>query len=109
MTIIRKGKDVESGTLSDLRHLTRTSITAETEESPQRLADMQGVHRFQLENGQVHFDVDTDRLDAIIREVAALGVRNLVSRPPTLEQLFMRHYGEELSDAERVPQGEHAA
>ena len=102
VTIIRKGKDVESGTLSELRHLTRTSITAETERSPEALAELPGVHRFQTENGQVHFDVDTDQLDTIIREVSSLGIRNLVSRPPTLEQLFMRHYGEELSEAELV-------
>ena len=100
VTIIRNGKDVESGTLSELRHLTRTSITAETERSPEALAELPGVHRFQTENGQVHFDVDTDQLDTIIREVSSLGIRNLVSRPPTLEQLFMRHYGEELSEAE---------
>jgi ABC-2 type transport system ATP-binding protein len=58
------------------------------------------VHKFQFENGQVHFDVDTDRLGDVISKIASLGIRNLVSRPPTLEQLFMRHYGEELSEAE---------
>jgi ABC-2 type transport system ATP-binding protein len=100
ITIIRQGKDVESGTLSELRHLTRTSVTAETEQSPEPLAELPGVHKFQFENGQVHFDVDTDRLGDVISKIASLGIRNLVSRPPTLEQLFMRHYGEELSEAE---------
>jgi ABC-2 type transport system ATP-binding protein len=100
ITIIRQGKDVESGTLTDLRHLTRTSVTAETEQSPEALAELEGVHNFQSENGQVHFDVDTDQLGGVISKIADLGIRNLVSRPPTLEQLFMRHYGEELSEAE---------
>jgi ABC-2 type transport system ATP-binding protein len=100
VTIIRNGKDVESGTLSDLRHLTRTSISVETNESPESLAKLPGVHRFSVENGQAHFDVDTDKVGDVIREVAMLGVSNLVSRPPTLEQLFMRHYGEELSDVD---------
>jgi ABC-2 type transport system ATP-binding protein len=100
ITIIRQGKDVESGTLSELRHLTRTSVTAETEQSPEPLAELPGVHKFQVDNGQAHFDVDTDRLGDVIREISTLGVRNLISRPPTLEQLFMRHYGEELSEAE---------
>lgn len=100
VTIIRRGTDVESGTLSDLRHLTRTSITAETEQSPETLAELPGVHNFQRDNGQVHFDVDTEQMGAVIREVSELGVRNLVSRPPTLEQLFLRHYGEELTEAE---------
>jgi ABC-2 type transport system ATP-binding protein len=102
VTIIRQGKDVESGTLDELRHLTRTSVTAETEKSADRLAELPGVHNFTAENGRVHFDVDTDQIDTAIREVSTLGLRNLVSRPPTLEQLFMRHYGEELTEAERA-------
>jgi ABC-2 type transport system ATP-binding protein len=102
VTIIRQGRDVESGTLDELRHLTRTSITAETREDASKLSELPGVHDFTAENGRVHFDVDTDQIDTAIREVSALGVRNLVSRPPTLEQLFMRHYGEELTEAERA-------
>jgi ABC-2 type transport system ATP-binding protein len=102
VTIIRQGKDVESGTLDELRHLTRTSVTAETKQPAERLAELPGVHNFTSENGRVHFDVDTDQIDTAIKEVSALGLRNLVSRPPTLEQLFMRHYGEELTEAERA-------
>lgn len=109
VTIIRNGKDVESGTLSDMRHLTRTSITAETEQPAESLAEKAGVHNFRAENGQVHFDIDTDQLGEIIQEVSALGVRNLVSRPPTLEQLFMRHYGEELSEVELAGMGQEDA
>jgi ABC-2 type transport system ATP-binding protein len=103
VTIIRQGTDVESGTLDELRHLTRTSITAETEHPAHNLAELPGVHDFTAENGRVHFDVDTDQIDEAIKQVSALGLRNLVSRPPTLEQLFMRHYGEELTEAERPP------
>jgi ABC-2 type transport system ATP-binding protein len=102
VTIIRQGKDVESGTLEELRHLTRTSVTVETKQSADSLAELQGVHNFSAENGRVTFDIDTDRIDSAIKEVSALGIRNLISRPPTLEQLFMRHYGEELTDAERT-------
>ena len=104
VTIIRQGTDVESGTLDELRHLTRTSITAETREDARVLAELPGIHDFVLDNGQVHFDVDTDQIDQAIREISSLGVRNLISRPPTLEQLFMRHYGEELTEAERAPE-----
>jgi ABC-2 type transport system ATP-binding protein len=100
VTIIRQGKDVESGTLAELRHLTRTSITAETAQDASGLAELPGVHDFQLENGRATFDVDTDQIDLAIKQVSALGVRNLVSRPPTLEQLFMRHYGETLTTEE---------
>jgi ABC-2 type transport system ATP-binding protein len=104
VTIIRQGTDVESGTLNELRHLTRTSITAETKEDARVLAELPGIHDFVIDDGQVHFDVDTDQIDQAIREISRLGVNNLISRPPTLEQLFMRHYGEELTDAERAPQ-----
>jgi ABC-2 type transport system ATP-binding protein len=101
VTIIRQGVDVETGTLDDLRHLTRTTITVETDKPAARLAELPGVHDFVFENGRVQFDVDTDRLDEAIRQISALGVRTLISQPPTLEQLFMRHYGQELSEVER--------
>ncbi len=102
VTIIRQGVAVESGTLSELRHLTRTSITAETELSARGLAELPAVHDFRIENGQVHFDVDTEHLDEAIRGLSELGVKNLVSRPPTLEQLFMRYYSEEPAEPEAV-------
>lgn len=110
VTIIRQGQTVESGTLQELRHLTRTSITAETERPAADLIHLPGVHDFSLDNGRVQFDVDTDKLGPVISEVANLGVRNLVSQPPTLEQLFMRHYGEELSAEETAePEKEEVA
>jgi ABC-2 type transport system ATP-binding protein len=108
ITIIRQGVDVESGTLDELRHLTRTSITAETRDDARVLSELPGIHNFQSENGRVHFDIDTEQIDRAIQEISKLGVRNLLSRPPTLEQLFMRHYGEELTEAERS-KGDEAA
>lgn len=102
VTIIRRGRHVESGTLADLRHLTRTSVTIETVASPEALAGLPGVHSFQIEGGRAHFDVDSDRIGEIMQTATALEIQSLVSRPPTLEQLFMRHYGEELSEMERT-------
>ena len=100
VTIIRHGRTVESGTLHELRHLTRTSITAETEHDATVLASLPGVHDFSLDNQRARFDVDTDKLHDVIGQIHSLGIRNLVSQPPTLEQLFMRHYGEELTAEE---------
>ena len=97
VTIIRAGRTEQSGTLSELRHLTRTSITAETERPAEGLADLDGVHGVQIDGGRVRFDVDNDRLDAVVRQLGALGVRSLTSQPPTLEELFLRHYGDELA------------
>jgi ABC-2 type transport system ATP-binding protein len=98
LSIIRLGRVVESGTLDELRHLTRTSITAETERPAQSVADLHGVHDLRIEGGHVEFEVDTDHLDAAVRRLGELGVRSLVSHPPTLEELFLRHYGDELAN-----------
>ena len=100
VTIIRQGHTVEGGSLNELRHLTRTAVTAETELPVAGLAELPGVHDFVLQNGRAQFNVDTDKLGPVIGEIHSLGIKNLVSQPPTLEQLFMRHYGEELTAEE---------
>jgi ABC-2 type transport system ATP-binding protein len=92
VSIIRAGRVVESGTLTELRHLTRTSIAAELAGLPGALADLPGVHNLRQENGRVRFDVDADALDPALRQLTQVGVRSLVSQPPTLEELFLRHY-----------------
>ena len=58
-----------------------------------------------MRDGTVTFDVDGEHLAAAVRKLGELGVRALTSRPPTLEQLFLRHYGDEL-EAEGVPLAE---
>jgi ABC-2 type transport system ATP-binding protein len=92
ISIIRRGKVVETGTLADLRHLTRTSIQAELSAAPQGLAALPGVHSLDVEGNRVHCEVDTAQLDAVMRELAASGIKSLVAQPPTLEELFLRHY-----------------
>jgi ABC-2 type transport system ATP-binding protein len=92
MTIIRDGRTVETGTLDDMRHLTRTSVRAELAGPPDGLAHLAGVHGLRTEGGHVVFDVDTDALDPALRTLVRVGVRSLVSQPPTLEELFLRQY-----------------
>ncbi|MET8053365.1 ABC transporter ATP-binding protein [Streptosporangium sp. NPDC005286] len=89
VSIIRDGRIVETGTLSELRHLTRTTITAELAGSPNGL---HGVHDLRIDGNRVTFQVTTGELDAALRQLTSLGVRTLTSQPPTLEELFMRHY-----------------
>jgi ABC-2 type transport system ATP-binding protein len=96
VSIIRAGRTVESGTLDELRHLTRTSIVVETTEPPRVLAELEGVHDLHVDGNEARLSVDTARLDATLRAITRLGVRTLTSRPPTLEELFLRHYGDEL-------------
>ena len=109
VTIIRAGRTVETGTLTELRHLTRTSIAAELAALPAGLDQLAGVHDLVVDQGQdggsrVRCEVDSDQLDSLLRLLVAAGVRTLVSQPPTLEELFLRHYsgGE---NAEGVPAG----
>ncbi len=92
VTIIRRGRTVESGSLSDLRHLTRTSIFAELAEPPERLDRLPGIHDLDVEGVRVRCEVDTDKLDGLLKRLTAVGVRSLTSQPPTLEELFLRHY-----------------
>ena len=103
VTIIRDGRTVESGTLAELRHLTRTSITVETAEPMPSLADCPGVHDLvRGVDGRTTFDVDHGSLGEVHRRLASAGVVSLLSVPPTLEQLFLRYYGTEPPE-EREP------
>ncbi|MEU4245791.1 ABC transporter ATP-binding protein [Amycolatopsis sp. NPDC026612] len=97
VSIIRNGRTVESGTLAELRHLTRTSITAELAGPPNGLANLANIHDLKVEGNRVRFDVETRSLDEALRQLTEVGVRSLVSRPPTLEELFLRHYTTEAS------------
>ncbi len=102
VSIIRLGRTVESGTLAELRHLTRTQITVEADQPLTGLADLPDVHDLKLDDGRASFDVETARLDDVVRYLATVGVRSLVSQPPTLEELFLRHYGDELAELEHA-------
>jgi ABC-2 type transport system ATP-binding protein len=97
VSIIRKGRTVESGSLADLRHLTRTSVTAELAGPPNGLSHLPGVHDLDVQGKRVRLQVDTDKLDAVLRQLSKSGVRSLTSTPPTLEELFLRHYQQEVA------------
>jgi ABC-2 type transport system ATP-binding protein len=92
VSIIRSGHIVETGTLADMRHLTRTSISAELAGPPDGLTSMAGVHDLVAEGNRVRFEVDSDKLGLVLKQLVSTGVRTLTSQPPTLEELFLRHY-----------------
>lgn len=98
VSIIRDGRTVETGSLSQLRHLTATSVTADLERTPTGLGDLAGVHDLQVrvvDHGvRVHAQVDGDALGPVLALLGGAGVRSLVSQPPTLEELFLRHYAD---------------
>lgn len=102
ISIIRSGNIVESGTLSELRHMTRTTIEVQTESPADELASVSFVHAFHTEGSpstgeRSVFEVDGDHVGEVMQRLAGLGVHSIVAHPPTLEQLLMRHYGDDLS------------
>ncbi|WP_430786978.1 ATP-binding cassette domain-containing protein [Virgibacillus flavescens] len=92
VVIIRQGEIVETGTLDELRHLTRSTITIETEADVAAMANVDGVFNFEQKENQATFSADNQYLNDILMEASKLGVRKFQSVPPTLEDLFMRHY-----------------
>jgi len=94
VSIVRAGRVVQHGTLAELRQLTRTTVVAVTGREPAELSAVPGVGRVERTDGRVSFDVDTAHLDEAMSYLASLQIRSLVSHPPTLEELFLREYGE---------------
>jgi ABC-2 type transport system ATP-binding protein len=94
VSIIRDGRIVESGTLAQLRHLTRTAVTVETTRPLDSIGSMAGVHALSTDGNVAQFQVDAEALSDVLAEVARFEIRAITSAPPTLEELFMRHYGD---------------
>jgi ABC-2 type transport system ATP-binding protein len=94
VTIIRAGRTVETGTLASMRHLTRTSFRVTTTADAASFATLAGIHDLRREADAVVFDADTDRLGAELAEIQALAPEGLTVSPPSLEELFLRHYGD---------------
>jgi ABC-2 type transport system ATP-binding protein len=92
VVIIRQGKVVETGTLDELRHLTRSSVTLVTEGDVAEMASVKGVHDFKQKGNQAIFSADNEYINDILTQAVKLGVKKFESVPPTLEDLFMRHY-----------------
>ena len=95
VSIIRAGRTVVHGTLGELRQLTRTTVVVETDRPSDALERLAGVGHVERAGPRVRFDVDTEHLDGAVGYLATLGVRSLVSHPPTLEELFLREYGDQ--------------
>ncbi len=93
VSIIRQGEIIESGTLDELRHLTRTSVLVKTKQPLASLSEIKGVHNVEKkDHDALSFQVDTEELGSVIKHVSQFEVIKLESAPPTLEDLFMRHY-----------------
>lgn len=92
VVIIREGQVVESGTLEEMRHLTRSTVTVVTEGDVTSLQQLKGVHDFKVDHGEATFAIDHTALNDILATVAELKVKKFEVVPPTLEDIFIRHY-----------------
>ncbi|RYP88100.1 ABC transporter ATP-binding protein [Nocardioides guangzhouensis] len=98
VTIIRAGRAAESGTFEDLRHLTRTSVVVDTVKPLQSVTGWSGVHDARVHGEHAEFSVDPGALNDVLEHLVDLQVRTMTTSPPTLEELFMRHYGDDGSE-----------
>ncbi|HEU5267229.1 MAG TPA: ABC transporter ATP-binding protein [Jatrophihabitans sp.] len=96
VTIIRHGRTVESGTLAELRHLTRTTVSAELTRDPAGFTASEHVHNLVVDDHRLRFDADTAAINDVLVQLTRYGVSSLKAEPPTLEELFLRHYAEDL-------------
>ena len=92
VTIVRAGRTVRSGTLAELRHLMRTTVTARTRTDGTQLHGVPYVHDFAAQDGQISFSVDRADLDNAMNRLAALGIDELTVAPASLEDMFLREY-----------------
>jgi len=97
VTIIRHGRTVQSGSLDDLRTTTRTAVTVTTDSPVGGLETTVGVHSVRTAGDVLRFEVDEAALGGVMNHLAGFGIRSLVSQPPTLEELFLREYGDDLA------------
>lgn len=92
VTIIRNGKAMESGTLADLRHLSLTKVTAVVQHVPEGLSQIEGVHDLQVADGRITCEVQDAGMGPLMAALSGGGLQSLTSQPPTLEEMFLRHY-----------------
>jgi ABC-2 type transport system ATP-binding protein len=97
VTIIRDGRAAETGTFAELRHLTRTTVVVQTARPVEALDQLAGVHDVRRNETRAEFSVDATELNAVLGYLVDFDVQSMTSSPPTLEELFLRHYGDQIS------------
>ncbi len=98
VSIIRQGQIVESGTLENLRYITRTTISVETSKSAVRMENLPGIHDVSRDGLKYRFSVDSNAITKVMEVLLPLGIKSLTVEPPSLEELFMRHYGDDIDE-----------
>ena len=104
VSIIRSGRTVETGSLVELRRRTQTSVVAQTDRRPTTLASLAGVSDLELDDHTARFSVEGARPRSGRAPLADHGLRGLTCQPPTLEELFLRDYGDVVAEERRRSQ-----
>lgn len=95
VSIIRKGKIIEAGTLDELRHLTRTNFEVSSSEKLKGLENIEGIHQVERENSTTTFQVDSENINEVVQLLSQYKITHLTSAPPRLEDLFIRYYDDQ--------------
>ncbi len=109
VSIIKEGQIIETGTFTELRHLTRTSITLDSLQPIKGLENMEGVHNLVVDRNHYRFSVDSEKIDSVLKHITQFKILSIISNPPTLEELFIRYYGDEYDVDEETRGSEYNA
>jgi ABC-2 type transport system ATP-binding protein len=103
VSIIRNGRNVETGTLTEMRHVTDTTVDVTLNSAPPALGGLPGIGAVEIDGNRLRCQVPTERIGALLTELGPYGIITLTCQPPTLEQLFLRHYDRNAAVAEPAP------
>ncbi len=92
VSVIPSGAVVETGSIASMRHLTRTVVQAEVQAMPAGLSELPGVHEVVVTGNRISASVEPVGHPGLLAALGAAGITSLTSSPPTLEELFLRHY-----------------
>ncbi|MET1033771.1 MAG: ABC transporter ATP-binding protein [Arthrobacter sp.] len=98
ISIIRAGAIVDTGTLDEMRTHARSRVRARVTGDASSMGRVRGVEDLHHDDGAVEFSVEGERLAAVLSELTRLGMTSLEVSPPSLEDLFLRHYGDRPAD-----------
>jgi ABC-2 type transport system ATP-binding protein len=100
IAILRAGKLAELGTLEEMRHLSAISVSATFSGVPPKISHIKGVGNVHITGHQLSCQVQGD-ISPLLTVISSAKPKTLLSREPSLEELFLSLYGEETPKAKK--------